>query len=163
MFFTGMPHAQPDQLSCISTNQMVGHLITLRLCLEARAAYLFFMAPIGGAFLLETLKILKFMSEFSSSRQFIFDIILKYQSFLALKTSEIRKQRRIQNAFRSTNKSFFFRGRSRTPLTSRGRPPLSCSPLRHSILFSPDHFLERGDGPGIICLLSFYVRNHQHF
>ena len=116
--------------------------------------HLFIIAPKGGTIFLEIPKILKLMSEFSSSHQFIFHVIffilyLNNRSFLLTKNSDIRRQRRIQNAFRSTNK--IFSGEiplpPPPPLTRSGNPSLVLSPLsclRHSILFSPDHFLERG-------------------
>ena len=66
--------AYSDQLSCISRNQMVGQLIIG----FAWRHDLFLMAPMGGAIFLETPKIWKFMSEFSSSHQYIFHIILEY-------------------------------------------------------------------------------------
>ena len=77
-----------------------------------------------------------------------FILYLNIGRFLSTKTSEIRNQRRIQNAFRSTNKSKFSRGRSPNPPYEKGGNSLSCSPpLVPSVLFSPDHFLKRGDGP----------------
>ena len=119
------------------------------ICLEARAGYLFFMAPTGGAVCLEPPKNLVIHVRIVN---LFFHIIFEYRSFLSTKTSEIRKQRHIQNAFRSTNKSKFSRGRSPEPpppLTRRGWVGLSCSPLSclRSCSSSPDHFLERGDGP----------------
>ena len=69
------------------------------------------------------------MSEFSSSHQVIFHFIFEYRSFFVNKASEIRKQRLIQNAFTSTNKSKFSRGRSpEPPLREGGNPTRVLSP-----------------------------------
>ena len=80
---------------------------------------------------------------FRSHLKFIFPIIFnKYRLFLSTKTSKIRSQRHIRNAFRGTIKSKFFSGE--TPL-------LVLSPLVPSsldLVFSLDHFY-RGNGPGM--------------
>ena len=129
---------------------MIGKLITGFAWRHEHAIY-FSWSQWVGQFFWKPPNIRKFMSEFSSSHQFIFHIIFEYRSFFC---QQKLVKFEIHDAYRMRLEApiyqNFLGGGPPNPPYEKGKTPsralpLSC--LQHSILFSPDHFLEHGYSP----------------